>query len=416
MLTIHGPRLLSAALLVGLPLGAWAAPPGANPDPVARQIEALQDQIRALQTQVDLLARQAADAQGAAREAQAAVDARPADPARAATRSTYHLAGYGFADFVAPRRGSSTFVQASFNPIFHALYDDHVLFEGELEVTLDADGATEVGLEYATIGWLFSEHASLVAGRFLSPLGNFRQNVHPAWINRMASEPVGFGHDGAAPSGELGVQLRGGWSNTPVGRLNYALFIGNGPELEAGEDGLMAVMTEGVARDLDGSKVVGARLGWLPAATIEAGISWADGSTSVTDFDGDDIASDPSRSYRFEGADLAWRPMAGLEFRAELVRQRAGAAPLSVAPRAATWRAWYAQAAYRPGPRPWELVGRYGEFRGPELDEALDQMALGLNYWLGSATVVRATYEFNDPLLVESDIEDRLFLQMAHGF
>lgn len=144
---------------------------------------------------------------------------------------------------------------------------------------MGADGATEVGLEYATVGWLFSDYATLVAGRFLSPLGNFRQNLHPAWINRrMASEPAGFGHDGAAPSGELGVQLRGGWSSTPVGRLNYPLFIGNGPELEAGEDGLMAVMTEGVARDLDGGKVVGARLGWLPVTTIEAGISWADGS------------------------------------------------------------------------------------------------------------------------------------------
>jgi hypothetical protein len=347
---------------------------------------------------------------------QAIAETDPAAQRIEATRSTYHLAGYGFADFVASESGSSAFTQASFNPIFHALYDDTVLFEGELEVTLNEAGGTEVGLEYATVGWLFSENAALVAGRFLSPLGYFRQNLHPAWINRFASAPAGFAHDGAAPSGELGVQLRGGWSVTPIGRINYALYVGNGPEFEAGDDGLMAVMTEGVARDLDGSKVSGGRLGWLPVPQIEVGLSWATGRAAVTSVEGMDIEGDASRSYRFDGADVAWRVASSLELRGEYARQRAGAAASSVAPAAATWRAWYFQAAYRPGGRPWELVGRYGDFTTPEADEAVRQTALGVNYWLGSATVIRTAYEFNDPQLDDSEIADRLLLQIAHGF
>jgi hypothetical protein len=129
-----------------------------------------------------------------------------------------------------------------------------------------------------------------------------------------------------------------------------------------------------------------------------------------------DIEGDASRSYRFDGADVAWRVASSLELRGEYARQRAGAAASSVAPAAATWRAWYFQAAYRPGGRPWELVGRYGDFTTPEADEAVRQTALGVNYWLGSATVIRTAYEFNDPQLDDSEIADRLLLQIAHGF
>lgn len=364
-------------------------------------------------TEAERLAEELADVRQKQAELSNALAVVTAAPA---TRSTYHLAGYGFVDFVAPQSGSGSFTQASFNPIFHALYDDRILFEGELAINVDADGGTEVALEYASIGWLLHENVALVAGRFLSPLGYFRQNLHPAWINRMASTPAGFGHDGAAPTGELGVQLRGGFSTTPAGRLNYALYVGNGPELEAGAEGVMAVMSEGVARDLDGSLVGGGRIGWLPVPQLELGLSAAAGRTSVVSLDGEQVNDDPSRTYRFTGADAAWRPIRDLELRGEYVRQKVGAASSSVAGDEAVWRAWYLQATYRRGALPWEVTARFGDFTTPEEDEAVSQSALGVNYWLGSSTVIRATYEFNDPAVPDSEIGDRLLVQFAHGF
>lgn len=423
-------RIVFFGFLAGLSPSAWSVPPDSSLEAMARQIEALNSQIHQLQAQVDTLAKQAAEAQsaaaaaqgaaveakGAVADAQASVEAHAAEAALNSPRLTYHLAGYSFVNYVVPQSGSSAFTQGSFNPILHALYDDRILFEGELEIGETPDGSTEVALEYASIAWLFNDHAALVAGRFLSPLGFFRQNLHPAWINRMASPPPGFGHDGAASSGELGVQIRGGWSTTPIGRVNYAVFVGNGPEIEAGEEGLMGVMTEGVPRNIDGSMVAGGRFGWLPVPTLEFGLSWADGNTSVTGFDGADIAGDPSRSYGFQGADMAWRPMSNLELRSEYARQRVGAAASSVAPDAATWRAWYVQSAYRFGTHPWELVARYGEFTTPETDEAFKQTALGVNFWLSPSAAIRANYEFNDPAISDSEIEDRLLVQMAYGF
>jgi len=119
------------------------------------------------------------------------------------TTSVTHLAGYASLDYISPENGSAAFV-ASFNPMFHFQYNDLILWEAELEFEVEEDGNTEIGLEYSTIDVFLNDHMVLVAGKFLSPLGNFRQNLHPSWINKLPSAPPGFGHDGAAPLAEFG--------------------------------------------------------------------------------------------------------------------------------------------------------------------------------------------------------------------
>ncbi len=385
------------------------------------EIAELRAQIAELNRRLEQLAQQATAARDSARSAgekadQVAQIAADGYNALANTRSTYHLAGYGFVDFVAPQNGDAAFSAASFNPIFHAQYDEKIFFEGELEVEVIEGGETEVNLEYATIGWLFNDYAALVAGRFLSPLGYFRQNLHPAWINRFASAPVGFDHDGAAPSADLGAQIRGGWTTAAIGTFNYAAYVANGPELEAEEDVLEGVISDGTARNEDGSLVWGGRIGWLPVPMLEIGFSFADGRTSVTEVEGEEIAGEPDRNYRFYGGDFAWRPLPALELRGEYARQSAGSAESSLAPDSAVWRAWYAQAAYRVAGTPWELVGRYGDFESVNEMMSTRQWGAGIDYWLTGSTVIKAAYEFNDPDLAESEIKDRFLLQIAHGF
>src|SRR3546814_19626242 len=72
---------------------------------------------------------------------------------------------------------------------------------------------------------------------------------------------------------------------------------------------------------------------------------------------------EPTRIYRFYGADFNWQPLPGLGVRGEYARQRAGRAEASVAPDSAVWRTWYTQAAYRFNGMPWEVVARYGDFK-----------------------------------------------------
>lgn len=332
------------------------------------------------------------------------------------TRSNTHLAGYAYVDYVSPENGDGAFTQAGFSPIFHYLYDDRVLVEAELEITLDEEGETEVALEYATIDLFLTDTLVLVAGRFLSPLGTFQQNLHPAWINRFASAPVGFAHDGAAPTAELGVQLRGVFASTPVGRFTYALMVGNGPGLEA-EDGMLeGVMTEGATRTTAGRALVGGRFGYAPVSWADIGLSYASGRTRVSEDESGEVEDDPARDYRFLGADFVCRPWKPLEFRGEYARQEAGTAVDSVAPDEAEWTAWYLQTAYRVAATPVEAVARYGRFESPVDEMSQEQWGLGVNWWLTASTVVKAGYELNDAIEEGVDIGDRALLQVAHGF
>lgn len=179
---------------------------------------------------------------------------------------------------------------------------------------------------------------------------------------------------------------------------------------------LEGVISDGTARNEDGNLVWGGRIGWLPMPMFEIGFSFAGGRTSVTEVEGEGIAGEPDRDYRFYGGDFAWRPLPALELRGEYARQRAGSAASSLAPDSAVWRAWYAQGAYRVSGTPWELVGRYGDFESVNEMMSTRQWGAGIDYWLTSSTVIKAAYEFNDPDLAMSEIKDRFLLQIAHGF
>lgn len=257
-----------------------------------------------------------------------------------------HLSGYGAVTYTNTRESgvNDSFDLVRFNPIFHYQFLDTVLLESELELNINSDGSTETKLEYLSVDFLLNDYLALVAGKFLSPLGQFRQNLHPLWINKLASAPPGFGEDQALPMSEIGLQLRGG---APIGaaRLNYAVYVGNGPELEAMGGEIEAIMTDGVTRDQDGRKVIGARIGILPIPGIEIGVSGASGKVTVTTDGGAALTGDPVRDYNALGADFAYST-GGLKLLAEYMRQEVGDASGGVAPLGGEWKTWYAQASY----------------------------------------------------------------------
>ena len=205
--------------------------------------------------------------------------------------SLIHLAGYADVGYVNGDIDDGSFNIGMFSPIFHFQYRDIVLLESELELTLHPDGETEIGMEYLTLDYFINDYAALVGGLFLSPVGQFRQNLHPSWINKLPSAPPGFGHDGAAPTSEVGLQLRGAF---PLGsiRSNYAVYIGNGPELnsvfEDGEFELEGVVAEGFGADGDGEKVFGGRFAIVPISSLEIGVSGATGKATVTGLEDED--------------------------------------------------------------------------------------------------------------------------------
>lgn len=331
-----------------------------------------------------------------------------------------HLAGYADVGYTSAKDEDGSFRIGSFSPILHYMYRDLFMLEAELEIELESDGETEVALEYLTIDWFMNDYSALVAGKFLSPIGQFRQNLHPSWINKMASAPPGFGHDGAAPISDVGFQVRGGF---PLGivRNNYAVYVSNGPELHAeledGEFELEGVEAEGFGADVDGNKVFGGRYGIIPIAGLEIGLSAATGKAAVTNIDGEEIDTvGDSRDYDVLGADFAWQHKT-LEMRGEYVQTKVGEDLTGPgASEGADWKTWYLQGSYQFPAAKLEPVLRYTDFDSPHSSEDVKQWAAGLNYLFANHLIAKLNYESNDINENSHTPESRWLLQLAYGF
>ncbi len=333
-----------------------------------------------------------------------------------APKTLVHLAGFADVGYSQTKNGKGSFSTGTFSPIFHYQFLDKVMLEVELEFKVDEAGKSEAGVDYMTIDYFINDNMALVMGKFLSPLGQFRQNIHPSWINKMASAPVGFGHDQAAPNAEVGLMLRGGFT-TGSGSHNYSLYVGNGPTLELeSPDEIEMIETPGLNKDGDGKKVIGGRYGlFFSESQLDIGFSAATGETSIRTGTSGSYAYENVRSYSAAGFDFGWR-VAGFNIRAEYIKQTVGDDATSVAPTGGDWEAMYVQAAYKLSPSNWELVARYSEYDSPHASEDRNQLAFGVNYVFFSNFVAKLNYESNKNPNAGQTAEDRLLVQIAYGF
>jgi hypothetical protein len=326
------------------------------------------------------------------------------------TNSRYLLSGYGVVGYANRHDANGSFSVVGFNPIFLYQYKDLLLFQAELETEVDADGSTRVALEYAEANVFVNDNLSLFGGKILTPLGYFIRNLHPAWINKFASKPPGFGVEGgAAPESDVGVGARGGFAVGETARANYALYVGNGPRLElnATGDEIEGVEAEGATSNPAGGMFFGGRVGVLPIPGLELGLSGGTGKVAVE--------GEARRNYSVAGADMSFKH-GPIDLHAEYIQQRVANLASSAAPEGGTWKAWYTQLAYRIPTTPWEPVVRFGDFSTPHPDLNLRQWGIGLNYWLTPSAVAKVAYEFNkgEPGTVNN--ADLLLIQFSYGF
>lgn len=393
-------RIMRAAagvlLTAGVPFLAHAAD---DPETLQRQVEELQRQLEEVQDKLN----EQEDARQSQASSTAAFHWPDAD-------SAVHLSGYAAVGYTDAENGNGAFNAVSFNPIFHYQYRDLFLLEAELEIAVEESGETETALEYGAIDWFINDYALLQTGKFLSPIGQFRQNLHPAWINKFASAPPGFGEGGAAPVAEVGAQLRGGYRWGNPWRLNYALYAGNGPKVEIAGTEIDRVNSEGATGNDDGKLLFGGRVGVLPLSSLEIGISAASGEVGP---EGEEALL---RDYDVYGTDFSWQPGKSWDFRGEYVKTKVGDNTVSAAPESAEWATWYMQGAYRFLTGKWEAVLRYADFDSPHADADQEQWGGGLNYWFAPNAVGKAGYERNEGLPGNPSDDDRWLLQLSYGF
>lgn len=428
--------LLGALMASGLGLAGIA--PRAVEAVTDEEFKTLQQQLQQLQKQreedrkemqqlkerLGEAEKKAGEAQKVASEAAAKVPPTyPLPSEEASAKQNFLLTGYAHALYEKTEGENGSFLLGSFNPIFLYRFGDKILFEGELEIEVETEeegeSETEVSLEYAQIDYAFNDYVTLIAGRFILPLGTFNEKIHPAWINKLPTRPLPYaGHDaGLLPFNDIGVQARGAWRPESCDAvLSYALYGVNGPgsELEEVSPGMVEeeLHFSGGA-DLNDAPSAGGRIAvfypWASYNDIEVGVSGQSGTWN-------------------RDADLLWSAFvvdAALhlgpytELRGEYIHTwQETDEEGTLQPRGA-----WAQAAYKLAGLGLELPminNAEGVFRWSYVDTDMEMtkthaFALGLNYYIVNTLQFKAAYEFitSDE---NHDENNRLSFQIAYGF
>ncbi|HET9056363.1 MAG TPA: hypothetical protein VFN30_05890 [Chitinophagaceae bacterium] len=316
----------------------------------------------------------------------------------------------------------------SLNPILLWKPSEKIFVEAELETELEGN-ETVINLEYANVSFFLNKYITFRAGKFLSPYGIFQDRLHPAWINKLPTAPPGYGHDGVGPSAELGFDVRGG---IPLGsaKLNYSIYVSNGPVLNTGEDepGEEGMLSYENADDNNNNKTFGGRIGFLPFSnsSLEIGGSWQLAKP------GDKESVYENLKTQQYALDLTY--VKQLDFIKGLFDVKAQWNWVNVDkadykdPDDPTGVATYtfdnkrnsvfAQAAYRPSMSPnkflkkTELVFRYAGLTPPSGSKEPDkikQYTYGLNYWVNWRTAVKLAYQ-------RQENDNAFLVQFAVGF
>lgn len=331
--------------------------------------------------------------------------------------SKFKLTGYTFLEFES-EGGTSTFEESGFNPIFLWRNSDRLFFEAELEVEVGSSGAgswsSGLALEFATMYYKLNDYVTFYSGKFLSPIGAFQERYHPAWINKSASKPIGFGHKvnglkRLQGGSEIGFGLSG---VLPMGgaKFGYNFFLSNGGVLDE-TDGSIAWKN---LADNNNNKALGGRISILPFSnsTFELGLS---GYTATVGTDGTAYSNVGASLFALDLNYVKAVSGVGLfdikgQYQSQNVDKAnyANVQDVTLPDFDNVTSAYYFQLAYKlPNIEnsgffnKLEFVARYASLNSP--DNAVwgsdqNRTTIGLNYWASWNSVLKLAYEMEDDI------------------
>lgn len=335
------------------------------------------------------------------------------------SKTQFMIRGYGHTGFGSTETNGETessFDGGTFAPIFLFKHNDKLMFEAELEFVLSG-GDLDVGFEYVNIMYVLNDYMTVRAGKFLLPFGTFMERLHPSWINRFTSKPLGFGHDGLAPSTGIGVELRGAFYLGNM-KWNYSTYLTNGPTIKDGsvepdEAGMLSFEN---LLDNNTSKAFGGRVGVFPFSDSSTELGYSMYTTNGT--------GDKDSQYEKTGAflyalDFSFiKQISGLnglvDVKAQYNNSKVDNAfyteihddgDVEEYTFDNKSNSFYIQLSYRPTMsgddfvKKLEFVSRYSDYNTPEgaeWESQSSQYSFGLNYWLSWRSVIKLSYETTD--------------------
>ncbi len=174
--------------------------------------------------------------------------------------------GYGDINFTWGPHTPSSFDASHFNPILLARVGDRLSAEAELEIS-----AGSIGVEYVIADFLVVPGLTVRAGRFIIPIGQYNEVLHPSFRWNMVSKPLMFEEVVPSTWTGTGLQARGNMALAAGTRFEYALYAfnglaenkgGAGTEAYEGGDGEVLASFRSNLPDNNSDKALGARVGF----------------------------------------------------------------------------------------------------------------------------------------------------------
>lgn len=347
-----------------------------------------------------------------------------------ARTSKFAVVGYTSVAARFNKNDGASFNNLVFNPIFLWQPHKNIVIEAELETEIEGS-ETKIDMGYANAAFFLNKYITLRTGKFISPFGIFQDRLHPSWINKLPTSPVGTGENelGVGPTSEIGIDFRGG---IPLGpsKMNYSIYLANGAQLitDPVEPGKQGTLSYGNAEAISKKLTAGGRIGFLPFSnsSFELGFSYRNGNVG-----------DKNSIYKNIGAvmyayDLTY--VKQLDFLKGVIDVKGQWNKVNidkadyVDPSDPTGNTTYtfdnkrnsvfAQGAYRPSMatskflKKTELVFRYAGFNPPDGAKDLKkvkQYTYGINYWFTWRTAIKLAYQ-------NQKDNNAFFVQFAIGF
>jgi hypothetical protein len=309
------------------------------------------------------------------------------------------------------------FYFGEFTPDFLLKLNDWIFLEAEIGI--GADGSVAAG-SFAQADFFVNDWLTIIAGRFVTPIGFYNERLNNPWINKLPGDAPGSGPllwEQVLPTLScLGVEVTGAFylCCSPF-KLEYSAYISNGLNLTPAAAGAptfselanLENMTD-TFTIISNDRLIGGRLAlWWPEMGLEAGISGL--------YNGDYVAGGFEDSISLWALDFNYHK-GNWDFRAEYGSsiQQAGSFGFADIRR----EGFYVQGAYRPRDaanwylRNVELVYRYAYVTFPGINAtSLDlttfgtpmdvpvrrqQNEFGVDYYLAPRCVLKFAYQIND--------------------
>jgi hypothetical protein len=309
------------------------------------------------------------------------------------------------------------FYFGEFTPDFLLKLNDWIFLEAEIGI--GSDGSVSAG-SFAQADFFINDWLTIIAGRFVAPIGWYNERINNPWINRLPADAPGSAPllwlQVLPPFSMLGIQATGAFylCCTPF-KLEYSAYVSNGLNLTPATPGMPTINElanlenmEDTFTFITNEKAIGGRIGlWWPEVGLEAGFSAM--------YNGDYVAGGFEDSIRLLAVDLNYHK-GDWDVRAEYGRMDQQAQSFGFDK--ITREGFYAQVAYRPrscGIRYLEnveAVYRYGyvNFKGidpttldlttfstpVDVPVRRQQNEFGVNYYFAPRLVLKCAYQIND--------------------